>query len=119
MCTFTFACLLFACGVCCNVCRSVGCVLYELYTGKILFSGANNNGMLRMIMEVKGKFNIKMLKKAQFVQQHFDHNFVFQLTKKDSLTGEVTNVLACSCATAPLHRIGLQPKLAQLTCMYC
>ncbi len=30
---------------------SVGCVLYELYTGKILFPGKDSNDMLRVILE--------------------------------------------------------------------
>ncbi len=30
---------------------SVGCVIYELFTGKILFPGKTNNEMLKLIME--------------------------------------------------------------------
>jgi serine/threonine-protein kinase PRP4 len=36
---------------------SVGCTLYELYTGKILFPGRSNNQMLRYMMELKGRFS--------------------------------------------------------------
>lgn len=43
---------------------SVGCVLYELYTGKILFPGRSNNEMLKLMMDVKGPFPKKMLKKV-------------------------------------------------------
>ncbi|XP_031497264.1 uncharacterized protein LOC116262239 [Nymphaea colorata] len=43
---------------------SVGCCLYELYTGKVLFPGPSNNGMLRLHMELKGPFHKKMLRKA-------------------------------------------------------
>ena len=32
---------------------SVGCVLYELFTGKILFPGRTNNEMLKLMMDVK------------------------------------------------------------------
>jgi len=35
---------------------SVGCCLYELYTGKMLFPGRNNNDMLRLHIELKGPF---------------------------------------------------------------
>ncbi|KAL3578513.1 hypothetical protein D5086_020017 [Populus alba] len=42
---------------------SVGCCLYELYTGKVLFPGSTNNDMLRLHMELKGPFPKKMLKK--------------------------------------------------------
>ena len=55
-------------------------MLYELYTGKILFSGDTNNDMLRLIMEVKGKFSVKLLKKAKFSSEHFDEHNVFEHT---------------------------------------
>jgi serine/threonine protein kinase len=45
---------------------SVGCCLYELYTGKVLFPGSTNNDMLRLHMELKGPFPKKMLKKVKF-----------------------------------------------------
>ncbi|KAM0753955.1 kinase-like protein [Meredithblackwellia eburnea MCA 4105] len=64
---------------------SIGCTLYELFTGKILFPGRTNNHMLYLIMELKGKVNHKMLKKARFCDQHFDEslNFVY-VDKNDS-----------------------------------
>ncbi|MEQ2167731.1 Serine/threonine-protein kinase PRP4, partial [Goodea atripinnis] len=34
---------------------SVGCTLYELYTGKILLPGSSNNHMLKLAMDLKGK----------------------------------------------------------------
>jgi serine/threonine-protein kinase PRP4 len=43
---------------------SVGCCLYELYSGKVLFPGATNNDMLRLHMELKGPFPKKMLRKV-------------------------------------------------------
>lgn len=43
---------------------SVGCCLFELYTGKVLFPGATNNDMLRLHMELKGSFPKKMLRKV-------------------------------------------------------
>lgn len=43
---------------------SVGCCLFELYTGKVLFPGATNNDMLRLQMELKGSFPKKMLRKV-------------------------------------------------------
>ncbi|XP_049933373.1 callose synthase 10-like isoform X3 [Nymphaea colorata] len=42
---------------------SVGCCLYELYTGKVHFPGPSNNDMLRLHMELKGPFHKKMLRK--------------------------------------------------------
>ena len=34
---------------------SVGCVIYELFTGHILFPGKTNNEMLKLMMDVKGE----------------------------------------------------------------
>ncbi|KAL4210791.1 kinase-like protein [Rhizopus microsporus] len=56
---------------------SVGCTLYELFTGKILFPGRNNNQMLKHIMELKGRFPNKLLRKAQFASNHFDEDYSF------------------------------------------
>jgi serine/threonine protein kinase len=68
---------------------SVGCILYELYTGKILFPGNNNNEMLRLHQELKGPFPNRMVKKGQFRSKHFDDDFVFEQSKKDPITGIV------------------------------
>jgi serine/threonine-protein kinase PRP4 len=69
---------------------SVGCTLYELYTGKILFVGRSNNQMLRSIMECRGKFTTKMLKRAEFAYMHFDQNANFLSVEQDKLTGRDT-----------------------------
>ncbi|BDA48356.1 probable serine/threonine-protein kinase PRP4 homolog at C-terminar half [Coccomyxa sp. Obi] len=67
---------------------SVGCVIYELYTGKILFPGKSNNEMLKLFMDVKGPFPKKMLKRGAFVGQHFedDPNTSFALQEEDPVT---------------------------------
>jgi serine/threonine protein kinase len=67
---------------------SIGCVLYELFTGRILFPGRTNNDMLRVMMEVKGPFPRKMLKKGIFVDKHFedDANMSFALVEEDPVT---------------------------------
>lgn len=44
---------------------SVGCSLFELYTGKVLFPGKTNNDMLRLHMESKGALPKKMLRKVR------------------------------------------------------
>ncbi|GAA5890817.1 hypothetical protein JCM8208_003062 [Rhodotorula glutinis] len=66
---------------------SIACTLYELYTGKILFPGRTNNHMLLLIMETKGKFNHKLIRKARFHDQHFDEslNFLY-VEKSDNVT---------------------------------
>ncbi|KAK4685529.1 serine/threonine-protein kinase PRP4, partial [Tremellales sp. Uapishka_1] len=66
---------------------SVGCTLFELYTGKILFPGRSNNHMLLLMMELKGKFNHRMIKKATFGEMHFDEGMNFISVEKDKITG--------------------------------
>jgi serine/threonine-protein kinase PRP4 len=66
---------------------SVGCTLYELFTGRILFNGRNNNQMLRSIMECRGKFSLKMLKKSNFAADHFDERLNFRSLERDAATG--------------------------------
>lgn len=65
---------------------SVGCTLYELYTGKILFPGSSNNHMLKLAMDVKGKMPNKMIRKGQFKDQHFDQNLNFLYIEVDKVT---------------------------------
>ncbi|KAF4578245.1 U4/U6 small nuclear ribonucleoprotein prp4 [Pleurotus pulmonarius] len=66
---------------------SIGCTLYELYTGKILFPGRSNNQMLLLMMELKGRFNSKMIKKAKFGDVYFDEMGAFQSVDVDKVTG--------------------------------
>ena len=68
---------------------SVGCTLYELYTGKILFPGRSNNHMLLLMMELKGRFNTKMIKRAKFGDVHFDDKGAFISVEPDKITGNV------------------------------
>ena len=67
---------------------SIGCTLFELYTGKILFTGRSNNQMLRAIMECRGKFSSKLLRKAEFAGLHFDDSLNFRSVEKDRITGK-------------------------------
>lgn len=71
---------------------SVGCTLYELYTGKILFTGRTNNQMLRSMMECRGKFSHKLLRRGQFTQLHFDDMLNFRSVEKDKITGKVCSL---------------------------
>ncbi|CAA7049785.1 unnamed protein product [Microthlaspi erraticum] len=68
---------------------SVGCCLYELYCGKVLFPGATNNDMLRLHMELKGPFPKKMLRKGAFIDQHFDQDLNFYATEEDTVSGKM------------------------------
>ncbi|KAF4267371.1 hypothetical protein CNMCM8812_002338 [Aspergillus fumigatus] len=73
---------------------SIGCTLFELYTGKILFTGRNNNQMLRSIMECRGKYPPKLLRKGTLTHQHFDDMLNFHSMEEDKVTGRlVTKVL--------------------------
>ncbi|CAO2201428.1 unnamed protein product [Urochloa humidicola] len=72
---------------------SVGCCLYELCTGKVLFPGKSNNEMLRLHMEMKGPFPKKMLTKGAFTMQHFDKGLNFHATDKDPVTNKIVRRL--------------------------
>ncbi|KAJ8418754.1 hypothetical protein AAFF_G00002530, partial [Aldrovandia affinis] len=65
---------------------SVGCTLYELYTGKILFAGKTNNHMIKLAMDLKGKMPNKMIRKGLFKDQHFDQNLNFLYIEVDKVT---------------------------------
>jgi serine/threonine protein kinase len=65
---------------------SIGCTLFELYTGKILFPGRTNNQMLLLMMELKGRFNSKMIKKAKFGDVYFDEMGSFDSVERDRVT---------------------------------
>ena len=71
---------------------SVGCTLYELYTGKIMFPGHSNNHMLLLMMELKGRFNTKMIRKSQFGQQYFDDLGAFLSVEQDRVTKTVRSI---------------------------
>ncbi|XP_011495434.1 PREDICTED: serine/threonine-protein kinase PRP4 homolog [Ceratosolen solmsi marchali] len=65
---------------------SVGCTIYELYTGKIMFSGKTNNQMLKFFMDLKGKMPNKLIRKGQFKDKHFDTNCNFLYQEVDRVT---------------------------------
>mmetsp|Transcript_14649 Transcript_14649/g.26369 ORF Transcript_14649/g.26369 Transcript_14649/m.26369 type:complete len:619 (+) Transcript_14649:5-1861(+) len=65
---------------------SIGCVLYELYTAKILYPGKNNNDMLRYHMEYNGNFPKRLIKKGKFKDMHFDENQHYLQVKVDPLS---------------------------------
>ncbi|EXJ56906.1 CMGC/DYRK/PRP4 protein kinase [Cladophialophora yegresii CBS 114405] len=68
---------------------SIGCTLFELYTGKILFTGRNNNGMLRAIMECRGKFPHKLLRRGSLTYEYFDDLLNFRAQETDKVTGRM------------------------------
>jgi serine/threonine-protein kinase PRP4 len=72
---------------------SIGCTLFELYTGKILFTGRNNNGMLKAIMDCRGKFPHKVLRRGSLIYDYFDDLLNFKSEEIDKLTGRVVTKL--------------------------
>jgi serine/threonine-protein kinase PRP4 len=68
---------------------SIGCTLYELYTGKILFTGDSNNQMLKAIIEIRGKFTPKLYRRGQLAQMHFDDMGNFVSIEHDKALGKV------------------------------
>ncbi|KAH7649302.1 hypothetical protein FG379_002475 [Cryptosporidium bovis] len=54
---------------------SIGCVLYECFTGNVLFKGKSNNDMIKLIIELRGNFPKKMLKQGVFSKNHFSSDF--------------------------------------------
>lgn len=71
---------------------SVGCTLYELYTGKIMFPGKSNNQMLKNFMDLKGKFPNKIIKKGAFREQHFNSSCNFLSHEVDKVTERVSAI---------------------------
>ncbi|KAI1083100.1 kinase-like protein [Whalleya microplaca] len=69
---------------------SIGCTLYELYTGKILFTGDSNNQMLKAIMEIRGKLSTKLYKRGQLSHMHFDDFGNFVSLERDKALGKTT-----------------------------
>ena len=67
---------------------SMGCTIYELATGKILFPGRTNNHMLLLMQRLRGKPHVKQLKKCEFASQHFEDYHTFLSTEYDTTTGE-------------------------------
>ncbi|KAK5642870.1 hypothetical protein RI129_009037 [Pyrocoelia pectoralis] len=65
---------------------SAACTIYELYTGRIMFSGKSNNQMLKFFMDLKGKFPNKVVRRGAFKEQHFDSNCNFLYHEIDKVT---------------------------------
>lgn len=72
---------------------STACTIYELSTGKIMFSGKSNNEMLKYFMDFKGKIPNKIIKKGHFKEQHFDANCNFLYHELDRITERVSSLI--------------------------
>lgn len=90
---------------------SVGCTLFELYTGKILFTGRNNNNMLRTIMDCRGKFPHKVLRRGALAYDYFDDLLNFRAQETDKVTGRVvTKIMDIKAKPVKDLRSRLFPK---------
>ena len=81
---------------------SVGCTLYELYTGKILFPGRSNNHMLKLMMELCGKFPRHVLRKGTLSNNHFNENLEFISQEVDKINGKTCTKVLESIEVRPL-----------------
>ena len=55
-----------------------------------MLPGRSNNNMLLLMMELKGRFNSKMIKRAKFGSQYFDEMGAFESVERDRVTGAVS-----------------------------
>lgn len=80
---------------------SVGCVLYELYTGAMAFPGGSNNAMLKLMIDVKGPFPRKIVRRMLplFRDRHFDAELTFGVLETDA--GSQQTVRRLIRATGP------------------
>lgn len=69
---------------------SLGCLLFELYTGEILFSGKSNNETVKMILEYRGKPAYRYLKQGEYTNLYFRENGLgnFMSIDKDPYTNK-------------------------------
>jgi len=67
---------------------SAGVTMYELGTGKILFTGKTNNGMLRAMLDVCGEFPRRMTAEGSYASKHFNAKGDLVHKAPDTMTGE-------------------------------
>ena len=84
---------------------AIGTCLFELFTGRIMFSGATNNDMLWLIMRCKGRFPVRMLRRHRVAYDdlarapHFTEDNRFRRHDQDRVTGK--HVLRVVDVTTP------------------
>ena len=92
---------------------ALGTVLYELFTGHVLFPGRVNNEMLHLQMEVKGRFSNKMIRShiRQYsevlnLDPHFENDLRFRLHELDPVTGkDVLRLVDVNSVTSDLRAV--------------
>ncbi|CAK1551442.1 unnamed protein product [Leptosia nina] len=84
---------------------STACTMFEMATGKILFTGNSNNKMLKCFMDLKGRMPTKLIRRGKFKDQHFNYNNNFLLHKKDEFSGrEKLEEISAISITRDLHK---------------
>jgi hypothetical protein len=69
--------------------------------------------MLLLMMELKGRFNTKMIKKAKFGDVYFDEMGSFDSVERDRVTNAVGNL--SSFSSMNLNSIGIRTSFGKST----
>eukprot|EP00928_Gymnodinium_smaydae_P053358 TRINITY_DN37368_c0_g1_i1.p1 TRINITY_DN37368_c0_g1~~TRINITY_DN37368_c0_g1_i1.p1 ORF type:complete len:692 (-),score=217.09 TRINITY_DN37368_c0_g1_i1:211-2286(-) len=69
---------------------SAGTTVFELATGRILFTGRSNNQMMRQMIDVCGGFLARFTVDGEFSKKHFNDAGEFLHRDPESITGEPT-----------------------------
>eukprot|EP01039_Chlorochromonas_danica_P002249 gene2249-2463_t len=73
---------------------SICVCLYELFTGHVMFPGRTNNEMLRLMMEMKGRLNNRLIRahirayEMMSLEAHFDADCRFRQYETDPVSGK-------------------------------
>ncbi|KAF0689967.1 Aste57867_18611 [Aphanomyces stellatus] len=97
---------------------SVGCCIYEMFTGKVMFPGQTNNEMLKLFMELKGRLPPKLVRRHRqiymekfLMEPHFDDGLRFCSREIDRVTGTpLVRMLSNVTATRDLNAALLAAK---------
>jgi len=81
---------------------SAGATIFELATGRILFTGKTNNAMLKQMIDVCGGFPRTMATEGEFSRKHFNNDGDFLHKDGESMTGEPEMVASGSKPTRPV-----------------
>lgn len=99
---------------------AVGCTVYELWTGKILFTGRSNNQMVKAFMDCLGWPSEKLLRKARVnnIMEHFDVGgttlkFISREVDKDNKVHLLTSSKGLANFAQPTTRMIDQQKKVQ------
>ncbi|KAJ1605537.1 hypothetical protein OIY81_1875 [Cryptosporidium canis] len=71
---------------------SVGCVLFECFTGDIMLKGRTNNDMIKLIIEYRGNIPKRLLNQGVFTKNHFSDCLTkFKWTNLQGMTQIIKN----------------------------